>query len=488
MKFGSRMRAGLFLLFVLLPTACADSDRDSPTASASPPDPFALPAPPPSGTYDGPLFANSVDYPESSEQAPPQPWRDAIGGGPINVQNANAYVLALKAHIADDMKQLLFDYPNWDAAESGWYNQPWEASIREPIHGTFVGSTFDKTMFPQSGLGGDMTTHVLTYYDEVAGQSLGNVWGDTAMDPVPGIESGGQQIPEGGIVVKPAFTTADGALWPPMENAYQWEIYAQPGDGTSGDDELQEVSLFQFDIIVKDSVAAPESQWVFSTLVYDKDAPGDDWDKMIPLGAMWGNDPAVMSPEGCNPVASAGPVTCPALSETWINPNAPVYATETLGWGGRLSGPNDGAVDTNAAILQEDGSSKPFEGRYAMSSCMSCHGPAEYPTESFLLPVNSTCQGDSCRPGQDAQGRLIYYPAGSAEFMRWFQDRPGDEPQDEGTTALDYDMDYAFKALPIWFNETNQEGELKYIEAFNDYRGLGRSVLGDDGKTATRDD
>jgi hypothetical protein len=69
--------------------------------------------------------------------------------------------------------------------------------------------------------------------------------------------------------------------------------------------------------------------------------------------------------------------------------------------------------------------------------------------------------------------------------MRWFQDRAGNVPQDEGSTALDYDMDYAFKALPIWFNETDQEGDLKFIEAFNDYRGLGRSVLRD-GKLGTK--
>ena len=162
-----------------------------------------------------------------------------------------------------------------------------------------------------------------------------------------------------------------------------------------------------------------------------------------------------------------------------MNPTAPPYSKETLGWGGRLSGPNDGAVDTNAAIKNSDGSgSTPYVGRYAMSSCMGCHGPAEYKTESFLLPVSSVCEKDSCRPEQDAQNRLVYLAAGSPEFMQWFQDRAGNVPQDPGSIALDYDMDYAFKALPIWFDQTDQPGpDLKYIEAFNDYRGLGRSVL-----------
>ena len=43
---------------------------------------------------------------------------------------------------------------------------------------------------------------------------------------------------------------------------------------------------------MKDSLSAPQTGWVFTTLVYDKDAPGRTvLDKMVPLGAQWGNDP-----------------------------------------------------------------------------------------------------------------------------------------------------------------------------------------------------
>jgi hypothetical protein len=103
--------------------------------------------------------------------------------------------------------------------------------------------------------------------------------------------------------------------------------------------------------------------------------------------------------------------------------------------------------------------------------------PVQYRTESFLLPVTSTCQDDRCTPETDNDGRLVYFRAGSQDFMKWFQSRPGTQAQDEGTAPLDYDMNYAFKAIPAWFEATNQEGRLKYIEEFNDYRGLGRSVL-----------
>jgi hypothetical protein len=416
------------------------------------------------------LFTLSHSYPAKPVPPPsPAPWRKAIGNGKINVANSSAYVKALKAYISADMRKLLYDYPNWNAAAAGWYNQPWLSKIREPIHGTYVGSTFPKEMFPLSGLKGDMTTHVLVYYDKVAAASLQRVWGAAAKNPIPGIDAGGAQFPEGSVIVKPAFTTADENLWSPMQGAYPWRIYAPPGDGSgSKNPVMQSVNLFQFDIIVKDSASAPKTQWVFSTLVYDKFAPGDNWDKMVPLGAMWGNDPDVLSPQGCDYV---NPGQCPPLSETWINSAAPLYSRETLGWGGRLSGPNDGAVDINAAVQTSGKTSQPYAGRFAMSSCMSCHGPAEYKLNSFLLPSPSTCKNDRCSPTVDSSGRIVYYATGSDGFRRWFQDRPGNVPQDRGSIAFDYDMNYAFKVMPAWYSATGQPGVLNFIQEFNNYRG-----------------
>jgi hypothetical protein len=47
---------------------------------------------------------------------------------------------------------------------------------------------------------------------------------------------------------------------------------------------------------------------------------------------MWGNDPQfARTSSGKNP---NGPLT-----ETWINPQSPAFARDTLGWGGRLAGP-----------------------------------------------------------------------------------------------------------------------------------------------------
>lgn len=453
-------------------------------------DPWAEPPAPPLSIYNGPLFELSHQYPQDPV-APPvsPPWQTAINSGEITTSNASAYTNALKDFIAEDMKQLLFDYQNWDAPTAGWYNLPWLTELdennqpmvnklREPIHGTYVGSTFPPEMFPKSELSNTMSTHVLVYYDAVAASSLQRVWGESGMDPLSGLEANGGQFPEGGIIVKSAFTTASGHEWPPIAGAYPWQIYAPLAQNDDGSDnsppsQLQTVYLFQFDIIVKDTKSAPDSGWVFTTLVYDQRVESEDpWDKMIPLGTMWGNDPDVISPQACDYLVVND---CPELSETWINQGSPVYSRETLGWGGRLSGPNDGAVDINAYVQNLDKSIAPVPGRYAMSSCMSCHSSAQYPMESFLLPVPSSCNAESCKPATvDLNGNtsLVYYPSGSDQYMRWFQSNPGTHPMDSGTTPLDYNMNEAFKALPQWYKQTGQTGTLNFIEAFNAYHGL----------------
>jgi hypothetical protein len=160
---------------------------------------------------------------------------------------------------------------------------------------------------------------------------------------------------------------------------------------------------------------------------------------MVPLGAMWGNDPQATSPGQ-------------PLMQNWINPAAPAYSKMTLGWGGRLSGPNDGAV--NDAVI--DGPTPVVSPGLPSSSCMSCHSVAEWPMKSFLLPVytESKLFPDPQFSNSDYQ---IMWPPGSPavkdgvpQWMHWFQSRPGTEPADPGTVAFDYDMVFTFKSLRAW--------------------------------------
>lgn len=419
-----------------------------------PPDPFAdnngsVPA---VAGYAGPLFKLSHDYP-SGVPAPAMPWRTAINGGIITTGNAPQYAQALKDAVARDMRVLLFDYANWNAASRGWYNEPWLGEPsggvdaypgREAIHGMYVGaSSLDTSLFAKSGLKKPMTTYVLTYYDRTAAQTLGNVWESNAMTPV--LTPRSTQYAEGSLIVKASFVTAGPDVWPVMKGAQVWPLYIVT-NATIGEPKnplkppppkVTNAYLMQLDIIVKDSVAAPETGWVFSTLVYDRAVkPGANgiWDQMVVLGAQWGNDPQANST-----VHPAAP-----LLQNWNNPAAPLYGGETFGWGERLSGPNDGAMND---ISYTHGGKVHTVKNARDSSCMSCHSTAQWDVQardmpSFLLPLTTR------RPPPD--GPLNSPPPGSAEWMRWFQNRKGDVPMDAGAVATDFDMVLAFKSLPYW--------------------------------------
>lgn len=403
---------------------------------------------PPKGEYSGPLFALSHDWPTTA--LPPMknaPWQQAIHNGRITTQNAAAYAAALKKAVSQNARHLIMHYDTWDAAKAGWYNQPWLGTLRESIHGTYAAGEFGPAIFPGTGLQTTFNTHVLTYYDARAAYTLHKFWGKASMKPNLNTQSA--QFPQGAIIVKAAvFASTDPKMptdwWAALKGAQAWDMYVQPGSTQSPAPKPQVWPGYvaQFDIIVKDSQSAPKTGWVYMTLVYDSSAKGDVWDKMVPLGVQWGNDPQA---------TKAGM----PLIENWINPKAPKYSTQTLGWGGRLSGPNDGGRN-NIAV-----NGKPIKNA-PDSGCMSCHSTAQWNTKehkmvSFLLPSFATKNqpgfelcNDQGKP--DPNGSYICSPApGTRHWMKWFQDRLGTEPMDAGSFATDFDEVFSFKALPLWW-------------------------------------
>ena len=387
-------------------------------------------APPPG--YNGPLFKLSHHYPETPPPQPANPpWLKVLQGKPLSADNALLYVQALKDYVATDMRQLIFNYGQWDPEKAHWYDMPWIFASRDPLHGTYQAGSFDPSVFPLSHMTqNNMTTHMSVYYNDVAGYTLGQVWGKDAKNP----DLKKFQFMDGAIVIKVAFTTALAKDWSPMEGSALWEVYPPvpgPDHLMHAPRQVMPVALFQLDIIVKDTKAAPRTGWVFTTLTYNKNIKGDVWERMVPLGAMWGNDPDTNSWFAPNAT----------LEENVINPTAPLYATETLGYGGRLSGPNDGAISQGNLVEGH------FMPRLSISSCMSCHGVAEWPMKSNLTPQTEDAPSKS---DPTLAGGLIPAP-GSHAFNRWFQDRPGNVPQDAGSIALDYDMNMTLKALPAWF-------------------------------------
>ena len=431
--------------------------------------------------YSGPLFKLNPAWPQ--KPLPPMknpPWQVAIHGQQINTANASAYADALRTYVSQNAKQLIMNYNQWDASKARWYNEPWVGSDREAIRGTYAAGQFGPAIFPETGLRATFSTHVLTYYDERAAYSLYKLWGASAMQP--NIQTKNGQFEEGSVIIKAAvFSSTDPTQptdwWDAMKGAQMWQIFIDPTQAKPpGPTKVWPGYVAQFDIIVKDSKSAPKTGWVFTTLVFDSSVPGDAWDKMIPLGAQWGNDPQATKPGQ-------------ALVENWTNPKAPKYSTQTLGWGGRLSGPNDGARNDIAVNGK-------VEKNAPDSSCMSCHSTVQWNIQqhkmvSFLLP--SFAKNDPNKPtpgfvlcGDDGKpspnGNNICSPLqASPAWMKWFQNRLGTQPMDKGSVALDFDEVFSFKSLPNWWRAMNpkaknalmgaESGASEPAQRFNQYNG-----------------
>ena len=384
--------------------------------------------------YDAPLYELSHDYPTTVTPVVDPSWQQALGGEPISSTNALAYMDSLKSHIAPNLKPFFEDNKSWKAADHGWYNSPWLGDEREAILGAFLGNGNPANMF--ESLKVDEHGYAVVLYDETAGYTIGKIWNETGTSL--NLVDDAAQFEEGAIIVKLAFSNINASEWAPMEGAETFSIYDTIATGENPETgyQMRTVSFFQMDVIVKDSKTAPKTGWVYSTFVYDMDFAGDYWEKMVPLGAMWGNDPDVNS--SVNPDE---PLVQP-LSETVINPDAPFYSKETLGWGGRLSGPNDGAVALN--VTDKNGTVYP---RLAVSSCMSCHLTAQDDFVANLLPMD---------------GNTAYVPGGS-EWSKWFRDLKGNEPFTEGEIALDYGMVTALGAIPTFKSATKPKDAVKHI-------------------------
>lgn len=385
--------------------------------------------------YEGPLWRFNHAYPQTPPNAE-QPWQKVLNGKPLTKDNAHAYIEALKEAVTRDMRVMVTRPKEWNATTHEWYSMPWAGAAvdktgwegREAIYGTYTGQILPASTYAESGLKVDIRNYATIYYNDVAAYTLHRVWQKCRSGQgrcVPTLHNNAAQFDEGSLVVKSAGVNASGEQWPVMQGAAKWQIYRPPFnlDGTVPNEPpvVSDIYVGIFDIIVKDSVAAPETGWVFTTLVYDKDAPGKDaWDKMVPLGAMWGNDPEVNSAR--NPGQP--------LLETYINPAAPAYAKVTLGYGGRMSGPFDIAVKTNVEV---DGK---IVAKLPSSSCLSCHGtssflPGSFQPLTFFYPVKM--------PVIEGQPWNMYTP-GSDEWNEWFKNRPGTVPQSQkpGAVALDY--------------------------------------------------
>ncbi|NIF04161.1 hypothetical protein F3J23_01805 [Chryseobacterium sp. Tr-659] len=381
----------------------------------------------------------------------------------ITVQNAGSYVSKLKEYASPLINRFINEKDKFSAKEVGWFHEPWMGSKRDPIMGTYTGNPNGKGTFKH--VDKDQEGFVLVMYDPLAAFTVGEVFdsnGNVPMKIDPSYFKGSKpidslitidlskdkgQFKEGAVIVKFAFSALNGDEWDDMKDAPLFTIYnklnKQPKYG------YHNVSLFQIDVVVKDSKSAPDTGWVFTTFVYDKNIKSNNvLDKFVPLGAIWGNDPDVVTD------FTSVEVQNPKLKQTWINNNAPYYSRETLGWGGRLSGPNDGAVALQTSVVVKDKNKKDSVVQYArlpMTSCMSCHLPSQQRFSSFLLP--------------SPNGGRAFFNYNTPAFLRYDRNLKG-ESFDKGQYSFDYNMAMNYKAMRAY---------LAFLNTY--YKGKNEKVL-----------
>lgn len=393
-------------------------------------------------TYDGRFLLANLDYPSDP---PGHRWSLGGGVGQLTTGNAQEYATALKAYLEPTLRTLIEDPGSWDPAAAGWYDLVWSGagdpgsfkgidptSGREAIMNTYTGQIMPAdTFFPPYTPSVDVQNHAVIYYDGVAASMLDELWQNIFAPDMRAMD-----FPDGSVVVKAEAVTPTPEEWSVLQNASSWTVFRptvadQKAGKTPMVPQVLTVHPLQMAIKVKDPVASPTTGWVFMALVYDATSDGaTPWDRFVPVGIMWGNDPEFARypdgrPEGAE------------LSETWLNPDRPGFTDSTLGWGGRLAGPMDVATRHNVVTP----SGQRFQGadHLRASSCMSCHGAAEFPFTANLYPSpNKSFPRDG--------SQFLLYDPGSAEWARWFQSRPGDEPLSGniGGQALDYDMAIMF--------------------------------------------
>ena len=369
----------------------------------------------------GEAFALSHDYPKSLPPRSDDKWNSSIKNWPVSSSDVNQYLLALREYVYNDLQPVDFRPTEIETEgnSGGWYNAPWlsqrytEEEMNNGIP-TWMGRDYYRGLYfgtplPPGQLGPTQTETYenweIVFYNDIGGYFLGQLWGKDGHLARP-LETESFQFPEGTVITKLVFTTAPRKY--AMSGAVSWKAYLPVNPAACAqkpmsecEGKLKSVQLTQIDIIVKDSVRAPESTWVFASYAYDKNAKGKDgWDRMVPLGVMWGNDIEV---------APGYP-----LAETVINPDPsiPAFFRNDLGFGHRMVGPIDAARGTG--------------------TCLGCHSASEFSLTSHQLesPARMTIP-----PGSNPTEAKKYY-RNLAPTEAWSCENT--TPRDCEWIALDY--------------------------------------------------
>jgi len=427
------------------------------SAHAQGPDPFAAnnTVYPPAKDWENKQFRTSnYDYPVRPIVSSWLRIRPDIL--PLTKATAPAYVAAVKKFIEKEMSGLINDPLHWTPRQAGWYDMPWggqgsmmsngkvdPSTGREALLGSYTGQILESASYPvnQRPTVKSFQNHAVVYYNDVAANHLGKIWKNPFKPDLTDT-----QFPDGSIAMKVEGVTLDEDQWPsrsgpPVLKGSSVSYLYRPSvaamdtepDPTKRVPVVTPIRFLQMAVRIKDRLASPRTGWVFIAFAYDSRSTGATvWDRTQPIGAMWGNDPELDKYE--NGLGPNG-----VLQETWVNPNAPDFVKFGLGWGGRLAGPLDVGLRHN--VVTVSGKRYNRGNSFPASSCVSCHGSAQYPFVANLYP-----SPNMHFPEDGTQ--FLFFDPGSASWAQWFQNRPGNMAmsgrQRAGIIAVDYDMMLTF--------------------------------------------
>lgn len=379
-----------------------------------------------------------------------RPWDQRINGK-LTTTNAPAYVNAVKSYLKDKHIDKLINEPlKWTPGGAGWYDMPWGGqgsllpngevdpnSGREALIGSYTGQVLLPKMYPSQppSSQGPFQNHSTTYYNDVAAHQLGKIWKDPFRPDTSEIA-----FPEGSVVVKVEGVTLKEEEWPAVKGSPVSYVYRPPVGQQSLSPVVTPLRFLQLAVRVKDQKASPETGWVFIAFAYNADQAGEDaWEKTIPVGAMWGNDPQLVK----SPDFGSG-----QLKETWVNDywqkknRGKNFVMDSLGWGGRLAAPLDLAL-RNRVIFVDGGRETPTTVK--ASSCISCHSTGQYPFTANLYP-----SPNMYFPPE--KGKFLLYRPGSKDWNLWFRNLDGKTAfssigHRSGILSTDYDMMLTFALM-----------------------------------------
>lgn len=348
--------------------------------------------------WKGSVFQLSQDYPEKLVKEKDLAWEQ------IDFKKEpEKYLKAVLNYAIEGNEEV--DWAGQNNKTRKWYHAPWlhwDSNGREFVHGL----TRERDSLPGE-LAKSQTNQYQNWgvglYNAAGGYTVGQVWQNPqAPDPSKA------DFPVGTVSVKLIFTQADEKEVAYLKGAKTWEAFIHENLKDSLKRKIESLRLIQVDLAVRDS-RAEETGWVFGAFVYNGILEGKTvWDKMVPVGLMWGNDPEITE----EMMAAKEAV----IKETWLNPDLD-FLPGKGGYAGRMNGP----VDNPA------------------SSCLSCHATAQQVPISPLLPPDTL-------------------PLKLK--MQWFRNLKYPEPFDQGQQSLNYSLQLSegirnfYAAKRIQFSES----------------------------------